>query len=268
MSDAVAEQVQIYLHRLDHLVKDGLRLRAALGTDATDGAALADLRTWQRECAATVGQLSGGNKAHWLSRAYSQAFLRSLHSDDGTSEVAVEISPAGIVDRVLGVLHRAASSLVSLDTAGISSPPTPAAAPPRFEFVEDTSLREGLARAYVDGRAALAQGRRALGLVSAASILDAIITHALQRRPLLELVTPGLAEGPIGSWSFRDRVAAAERLHLISAGCTRLPDAARDYRDLLGPDGEVRSDAVVSERDARVTFQVLRVILRDLAPSR
>jgi hypothetical protein len=43
---------------------------------------------------------------------------------------------------------------------------------------------------------------------------------------------------------------------------------ARQYRDLMDRQGELRADVEVSERDARLAAQVLNVILRDLNPGR
>jgi hypothetical protein len=37
---------------------------------------------------------------------------------------------------------------------------------------------------------------------------------------------------------------------------------------LTDPDGELRADALVSEREARLAGQVLHVIMRDLDPGR
>ena len=74
--------------------------------------------------------------------------------------------------------------------------------------------------------------------------------------------------GRVEDWSFDDRITAAERKGLIHRGCARLPPVARRYRDLTDADGQLRPDAAVSERDARVAGQVLRVVMRDLDPGR
>ena len=47
-----------------------------------------------------------------------------------------------------------------------------------------------------------------------------------------------------------------------------VPPVARRYRDLTDADGELRADAPVSEREARLAGQVLRVVMRDLDPGR
>ena len=43
---------------------------------------------------------------------------------------------------------------------------------------------------------------------------------------------------------------------------------ARTYRDLTDADGELRAGATVTEREARLAGQVLRVVMRDLDPGR
>jgi hypothetical protein len=74
--------------------------------------------------------------------------------------------------------------------------------------------------------------------------------------------------GRVADWSFELRITAAERAGLIRGGCARLPPVARAYRDLTDSDGQLQPDVSVSERDARVTTQVLRVVMRDLDPGR
>ena len=55
---------------------------------------------------------------------------------------------------------------------------------------------------------------------------------------------------------------------LILGGCARLPAVARAYRDLADGTGELGPDIAVSEREARLAGQVLRVVIRDLDPGR
>jgi len=72
----------------------------------------------------------------------------------------------------------------------------------------------------------------------------------------------------VSDWTFDARIGAAEQARLISLGCARLPAVARRYRELLDADGELRGEVPATERDAKVTGQVLRLIMRDLAPGR
>src|SRR5579864_4479154 len=99
--DATARaQIDTYLSHLDGLIQRGRRLCGTLASDPSSRSALAATRIWQQDCGITVNQLSGGSKAHWLARSFSEAFLlRSAGS-------VVETAPAEIVNRLMGVLEQ------------------------------------------------------------------------------------------------------------------------------------------------------------------
>jgi hypothetical protein len=230
----------------------------------------AEVRIWQRDCAAAINELSGGNKSHWLSRAYSSALL--VRSTEG--EAVVEADAGEIVRRVLDVLEQARQSLISMDTAAPYS--ADAQEPHRFDFVHDPNLRPVLEGAFVDGRRAFEEGDYKRAMMTACGILEAIITDRLVRlKPdattgrdvaasagaAIEFVRGVRLQPDLLAMSFDERIAAAEGAGLIRGGCARLPAAARAYRDAFQP-------AAISEREATVTRQVLHVVMRDLDPGR
>lgn len=209
-------------------------------------------RAWQQRCAVIVQELSGGSKAHWLARAFSEAFLvRSI-----AGEIVEQAPLTEIVDRVLGVLDQAGRSLARIaDEPDVSAAAAPR--PTRFDFVHNVALRPILEQAYVNGRTALEHGCLAEALMTTCSVLEAVITDALEhvgRHPR--------------EWSFETRIDAAEKAELIRGGCARLPPVARRYRDLTDADGKLRGDVTVTAREARVANQVLQVVIRDLDPGR
>jgi hypothetical protein len=229
-----------------------------------------EARIWQRDCAAAINELSGGNKSHWLSRAYSSALL--VRSIEG--EAVVEADAGEIVRRVLDVLEQARQSLISMDTAAPYS--AEAQEPHRFDFVHDPDLRPVLEQAFIDSRRAFEGGDFERVMKTACGIIEAIITDALVRlKPDATTdshvaVSEGVASESVRgvrlqpdllAMSFNDRIAAAEAAGLIRGGCARLPAAARAYRD-------ADQSAAISEREATVTRQVLRVVMRDLDPGR
>jgi hypothetical protein len=232
---------------------------------------MAETRAWQEHCGATINQLSGGSKAHWLARSFSNAFL--MRSADGR---AVEgVPPDEIVKRLLAVLGQAVASL-----SGISSGPplseasseTPAVPSDtgirrRFEFVHNPELRPVVEQAYADSRRAIEQKEYDVALCTSCGVLEAIVTDALEHKGLKALGA-GVPAGEISEWSFETRLAVAEKAGLIRGGCARLPAIARTYRDnSRGDDGnDLRGS--VSESDARRTGQVLNVVIRDLDPGR
>jgi hypothetical protein len=260
MESGLPQQLAAYEHRVSHLLSDGLDLSGRFEAHRDHARELVALRAWQRECAATISQLSGGSKAHWLSRAYSEAFL--LKNAGSAGEAAAQT----IVERIIAVLRQAQASLAEM-RQGTPQGAVNRPASGRFAFVQDPSLRPRLEQAFVDGQAALDRGAPTLALVTWASILEAIITHALEHHLDQEGQSVEGARS-VADWTFEARIAAAERARLISSGCARLPDVARQYRTLLDDSGLLGPDAETSERDAKVTGQVLRLIMRDLAPGR
>jgi hypothetical protein len=253
-------QIDNYLSHLDGLLRRGHQLSDALANATSNESVIAATRVWQEECGVTINQLSGGNKAHWLARSFSGAFL--MRSANGRAVEAAASSE--IVKRLLGVLEQAIASLSGMDDSAIVSASTDAAPTlHRFDFVHNPELRPVVEGAYTDSRRALEQGDFELAFITSCGILEAIVTDALEHLGLSALATSGVP-GEITEWSFEMRLAVAEKAGLICGGCARLPAAARTYRD----HGENVPKAAVSEHDARKVGQVLHVVMRDLDPGR
>jgi hypothetical protein len=251
MDDNLRHQRDTSLAGLEALIRRGHQIRNVPAADVT--------RAWQQDCAAAINQLSGGSKAHWLARAYGDAFL--VRSAGGG--VVVEVDATEIVDRILAVLAQGATSLALMDDVSASSGVAPR--PRQFEFVHDAELRPVLEQTFANSRDALERGEFGLALILSCSVIEAVLTDALDHARSRAHDAP---EGRIADLSFENRIAAAESAGLIRSGCARLPPVARRYRDLTDADGELRAHAPVSEREARIAAQVLRVVMRDLDPGR
>jgi hypothetical protein len=264
MDESLRAQIETYLSHLDSLIRRGRQVHDTLTTNPSSKSAIAATRAWQEDCGVTVNQLSGGSKAHWLARSFSEAFL--MRSAAGRA--AEGAAPDEIVERLLGVLEQAVSSLSRTDDGAIIS--ASAQTPPahRFDFVHNRELRPVVEQAYTDSRRALEQEHYDLALLTSCGILEAIVTDALEHKGLGALAASDTPAGEIADWSFETRLAVAERAGLIRSGCARLPAVARTYRNLTDADGESGPKATVSERDARQTGQVLHVVMRDLDPGR
>jgi hypothetical protein len=261
MDESLQTQVGTYLSRLDGLIRRGCQLRDTLAASPCDTSAITATRVWQEDCGVTVNQLSGGSKAHWLARSFSQAFLMRSAAGGAVEEA----SPVELVKRLLDVLEQAVGSLSGMAAPASSEAPAP---PHRFDFVHDPELRPVVERAYTDARRALDQGSYDSALLNSCGILEAIVTDALEHKGLSALAASGAPSGKIADWSFQTRLAVAERAGLISGGHARLPAVARTYRDLSNAGKNGGPEATVSERDARQAGQVLHVVMRDLDPGR
>lgn len=270
MDESLKTQIETYLTHLSGLIRRGRELRDTLTAEPANPAAMAATRTWQEDCGVTINQLSGGSKAHWLARSFSESFL--MRSANGRAVTGA--APAEIVTRLLGVLDQAVASISVMDdgtgasTQAIAAASSEAPPPRRFEFVHSAELRPVVEQAYLDSKRALEQGDYDLALRTSCGILEAIVTDALENKGQIALSGSGAPAGKIGDWPFPTRLAIAEKAGLIRSGCARLPEVARTYRDHAVGDGESGSRTTVTESDARRAGQVLNVIMRDLDPGR
>src|SRR5262252_3275553 len=160
MPDSSRDQRDVALRHLDTLIRRGHQLHQPAGT--ADAVSRADeLGVWQQHCAAAITHLSGGSKAHWLSRAFSDALL--VRSIDGA---AVAEAPAEeIVRRLVGVLEQARTSLLQMDFTPAHLDPSrgergdgSAEPPRRFAFVHRRELHSVLERTFSDSSDAFDRG--------------------------------------------------------------------------------------------------------------
>jgi hypothetical protein len=259
MSESLEAQIKNYASRLDHLIRRGHQVRDALAKDSSNPAAIVATRAWQEECGVAINQLSGGSKAHWLARAFSDAFL--MRSAGGNA--AEGAAPQEIVKRLLEVLTQAVAALSREDGGPVMIASTDVP-PRRFEFVHNAELRQVLEQAFTDSRQAMEHGEFDVAMRTACGILESILTDALEHKGPTELAASGAPAGKIADWTFDERIAVAEKAGLIRGGCARLPAVARAYRDNNANGHTIK----VTERDARIAGQVLNVIMRDLNPGR
>lgn len=269
MDEALEAQRRSYLTRLDALETRGRALCDLLRDDPADERKLADTRLWQRDCAVVISDLSGGRKTHWLSRAFSEAFLISVPepAPQASTSIATEAPVDVIVSRVIGVLEQAKTSLAEMSDAPQPMPES-SARPSRYVFVRNRELQLHLEQADLEAERAFGEHDHALALVGWASVLEALITNALEEAPAESLRVASQSEGPVAAWSFDQRIAVAEKARLVSAACARLPAMARGYRECLDSNGEIKPDMAVAEDEARRVKQVLNVVRRDLSPGR
>src|SRR6202051_2790568 len=103
MDESLRAQVDSNLLHLNGLIRRGRRLRETLAEDPSNKSALVANRAWQQDCGVAINQLSGGSKAHWLARSFSEAFL--LRTASG--QVIETVAPAEVVERLVWGLEQA-----------------------------------------------------------------------------------------------------------------------------------------------------------------
>src|SRR5215470_8256323 len=114
MPDSLRPQRDVALLHLETLIRRGRELQqppSGVSLDDRPG----DMRAWQQQCADAIHHLSGGSKAHWLSRAFSDALL--VRSIDGAAVAHAPVEE--IARRLVDVLLQARSSLTQMDSGEV-----------------------------------------------------------------------------------------------------------------------------------------------------
>src|SRR5258707_10158360 len=128
MDESLRSQVENYLSHLDGLIRRGRQLRETLKTgtgstwsppekDPSSKSIIAALRVWQEDCGVTINQLSGGSKAHWLARSFSEAFL--MRSTAGTAVQGA--APGANLKQPIHVLEQDVRYLTGTDDVPLPS---------------------------------------------------------------------------------------------------------------------------------------------------
>src|SRR5450755_1111315 len=107
MDESLRTQIETYLSHLGGLIRRGRQVRDTLTAEPSNPSAMAATRAWQEDCGVTINQLSGGSKAHWLARSFSESFL--MRSADGRAVAGA--APTEIVTRLIDVLEKAVATL-------------------------------------------------------------------------------------------------------------------------------------------------------------
>src|SRR5438874_9951270 len=129
MPENLQTQVDTHLSRLDGLIRRGRQVHDTLVAHPSNPSAIAATRVWQQDCGVTINQLSGGSKAHWLARSFSEAFLMRSAAGHAVEGAA----PAQIVQRLLDVLEQAVASLSRMKDGQAVSAPSETAPPRRLD---------------------------------------------------------------------------------------------------------------------------------------
>ena len=242
MDESVQAQIETQLSHLDGLIQRGRQILDRLANGASSPVVMAETRAWQEHCGATINQLSGGSKAHWLARSFSNAFLMRIA--DGRA--AEGIAPEEIVKRLLDVLGQAVISLSGMSEAfSLAELRRHYRARQRIRLcVAGSSLFIGLSCGLLWSRLMPIADELSSNmnttwrLRTSCGVLEAIVTDALEHKGVQALAIAGAPAGKIGDWPFETRLAVAEKAGLIRGGCARLPAIARTYREHSQADGQ------------------------------
>lgn len=160
-------------------------------------------------------------------------------------------------DPDLPVLHEERASYLTGKNAG--------AVRGTFWFVTDTDLRELLEADWREARRVHEAGAWKSCVILCGSILEGILMDALgrdlanaSREYSLRRRRPA---PPLNEWDLVDLVESANKLRTFPKGAIHLSHAVREFRNLIHPGRQIRENVRVTEEQANVAINAVRMCI-------
>lgn len=137
-----------------------------------------------------------------------------------------------------------------------------------FDFISDNYMRKLIASDWVElQKIHQAKGYKSC-LILCGGILEGILIDVLQKNENeakynYKLLFKKKAFS-IDRWRLEELVKVAEKLNILSQGSVHLSQALREYRNLVHPGLHRRRKIEISEEDADVAYNTVKICLREL----
>lgn len=165
-----------------------------------------------------------------------------------------------------GIRSVLAMALGRLKVAIESAETTPVTQHKDFTFVKEAALRSIVERDYIEIQKAFVSGCWKSVIILAGGVLEAILIDQLQQKSSLAKSSPKALKGKeISDWGLVHLILVAVDLKLVLPGLDKLSHSIREYRDLVHPTVELRSNLKVNPEEARIAIEVLNMLHRDLS---
>lgn len=136
-----------------------------------------------------------------------------------------------------------------------------------FNFIHDSSLRHILERDFYEiQRAFISQCWKSV-IILCGGAIEAILTDLLLANgPQAKTSSKAPSKPDITRWDLSDLINVSVDLDLVSPGVDKLSHSLREYRNLVHPGNEIRKNLTFDAEEAKIAFEVLNMVYRDLKP--
>ncbi len=133
-----------------------------------------------------------------------------------------------------------------------------------FSFVVDKKLREIVERDYAELQRIKVLFPTKSRMILAGGLVEAVLLDELLRDAQKARECKKAENKPLDEWSLATLIDVAHELGLITTGSQRFGHVVREYRNLVHPGKERRSDYFVGREEANIAEEVLAIVIRDL----
>jgi hypothetical protein len=135
-----------------------------------------------------------------------------------------------------------------------------------FAYVADPALRALVARDYAEAQRAFVAKCWKSVIILSGSLIEALLLDLLQKNAagaLQSKVAP--AQADLNRWVLSQLIDVAVDLNLVSVAIAKLSHPVREYRNLIHPGVELRTNIAFDSEEARIALEVLHIVDRDLS---
>lgn len=133
-----------------------------------------------------------------------------------------------------------------------------------FSFVSKAGLRTMIERDYAELQTVTSVRAVKARLILAGSLIEGLLLDALQRDEQKAQSSKKAESKPLDEWGLGSLIDVAVELGLIGTGAQSFGHAVREYRNLVHPGKELRSNYRVAPEEADIAERVLDIVIRDL----
>lgn len=160
-----------------------------------------------------------------------------------------------------------ASVIGKLESAIYSQDNTPVTESRDFAFVKDSHLRQILERDYKEIQQAFRARCWKSVIILSGSAIEAILLDCLKSDPTHAASASKAPNKPdLSRWDLNELIDVCVELDFVKSGVEKLSHSVREYRNLVHPGNEIRNRLVFGQEEARIAFEVLNIVHRDLSP--
>jgi len=168
--------------------------------------------------------------------------------------------------KLIAVKSFLAIVLGRLQIAIEQSSDTPVTEKRQFTFVNDFDLKSIVERDYLEIQKAYVLGCWKSVIILSGGAIEAILTDLLLANETLAKSaksTPKTTD--ITRWDLSNLIDVSVELNLVSPGVEKLSHSVREYRNLVHPGNEVRSNLKFDAEEAKIALEVLNIVHRELS---
>lgn len=136
-----------------------------------------------------------------------------------------------------------------------------------FAYVSDAAIQRILRRDYEETQRACAAGCWKSTIILAGGAIEALLMEALIKDAAGAVAAPSAPKKlDITKWDLANLIDVAVELGIVGNGVNKLSHSVREFHNLVHAGNELRSWLVFGPEEARIAFEVLNLVDRELTP--